>query len=147
MPVPWLWLACVSRIARNSRIPSSDGVFTDPAGTDEQGQDTADRWGTDFFLLCNLPEALPIAVITRFIHWFEEFGIPFGWVVVNMLIDKDCVGPETPDLVRNRIAMQSEYMEQIEKLFDGSVRAILPLFETEVRGVEMLDRTAKLLFQ
>src|SRR5512144_2451067 len=28
------------------------------------------------FFFVTLPEALPIAVITRFIHWFEEFGIP-----------------------------------------------------------------------
>jgi arsenite-transporting ATPase len=101
---------------------------------------------TSFFFV-TLPEALPIAVITRFINWFHEFGIPVGGVVVNMLIDKDCVGPDTPDFVRNRIAMQAEYMQQIEQLFDGSVRAILPLFETEIRGVKMLDRTARLLFQ
>ena len=37
-------------------------------------------------------------------------------------------------------------MEQIETDFDGSVRAVLPLFETEVRGVDMLVRTADLLF-
>jgi len=101
---------------------------------------------TDFFFV-TLPEALPIAVITRFINWFREFGIPVGGVIVNMLIDQDCVEPDTPDFVRNRIEMQAEYMQQIEQLFDGSVRAILPLFETEVRGVKMLDRTAQLLFR
>ena len=37
-------------------------------------------------------------------------------------------------------------MKQIETLFDGSVRAVLPLLDTEVRGVEMLRRTAALLF-
>lgn len=101
---------------------------------------------TSFFFV-TLPEALPIAVITRFISWFKEFGIPVGGVVVNMLIDKDCVGPDTPDFVRNRVAMQADYMQQIDRLFDGDVRAVLPLFETEIRGVPMLDRTAKLLFQ
>jgi len=101
---------------------------------------------TDFFFV-TLPEALPIAVITRFINWFTEFGIPVGGVIVNMLIDQDCVREDTPDFVRNRIAMQAEYMQQIERLFDGQVRAVLPLFETEVRGVKMLDRTAKLLFE
>ncbi len=101
---------------------------------------------TSFFFV-TLPEALPIAVITRFINWFKEFGIPVGGVIVNMRIDKDCVGPDTPDFVVNRVAMQDEYMQQIDQLFDGDVRAILPLFETEIRGVPMLDRTAKLLFQ
>jgi arsenite/tail-anchored protein-transporting ATPase len=100
---------------------------------------------TSFFFI-TLPEALPIAVITRFINWFSEFGIPVGGVIVNMLIDKDSVKDDTPDFVRNRVAMQAEYMKQIETLFDGKVRAILPLLETEVRGVPMLQRMSTLLY-
>ncbi|MDD5467047.1 MAG: ArsA family ATPase [Anaerolineales bacterium] len=100
---------------------------------------------TSFFFV-TLPEALPIAVITRFINWFHEFGIPVGGVVVNMLIDKSTVSAKTPDFVKNRVAMQDEYMLEVERQFDGMVRAILPLFETEVRGVPMLQRTADLLF-
>jgi len=100
---------------------------------------------TSFFFI-TLPEALPIAVITRFIGWFAEFNIPVGGVIVNMLIDKDSVKEDTPDFVKNRVAMQDEHMETIWKEFDGQVRSILPLFETEVRGVEMLKRTANILF-
>jgi len=98
------------------------------------------------FFFVTLPEALPIAVITRFINWFNEFGIPVGGVVVNMLIEKESVADDAPDFVKNRVAMQSEYMAQIWKTFDGGVRALVPLFETEVRGVDMLKRTADELF-
>jgi arsenite/tail-anchored protein-transporting ATPase len=101
---------------------------------------------TSFFFV-TLPEALPIAVITRFINWFHEFGIPVGGVIVNMRIDKASVSADSPDFVKNRVAMQDDYMAEIAKLFEGKVRAVLPLFETEVRGVQMLDRTAKLLFE
>jgi hypothetical protein len=41
--------------------------------------------------------------------------------------------------------MQEEYMEEIWHSFPD-VRAIVPLFETEVRGVEMLGRTAQAMF-
>ncbi len=98
------------------------------------------------FFFVTLPEALPIAVITRFINWFDEFGIPVGGVVVNMLIEKENVGEDAPEFVKNRIAMQEEYMQKIWEIFDGNVRAIVPLFETEVRGVEMLENTANRLF-
>ena len=98
------------------------------------------------FFFVTLPEALPIAVITRFINWFRDFGIPVGGVVVNMLIDKQSVKEDSPDFVKNRVAMQSEYMDEIKETFNGSVRAIIPLFETEVRGLEMLQRTAEHLF-
>jgi arsenite-transporting ATPase len=98
------------------------------------------------FFFVTLPEALPIAVITRFISWFKDFGIPVGGVVVNMLIDKESVKTDSPDFVKNRVAMQAEYMREIERTFNGAVRAIVPLFETEVRGLEMLHRAADHLF-
>lgn len=98
------------------------------------------------FYFITLPEALPIAVITRFINWFNEFGIPVGGVVVNMLIDQAGVADDAPEFVKNRVAMQSNYMDEIWKTFDGEVRALVPLFETEVRGVNMLQRTADQLF-
>ena len=100
---------------------------------------------TAFFFI-TLPEALPIAVITRFIQWFRDFGIPVGGVVVNMLIDRATVKDNAPDFVKNRMAMQAGHMETIWKEFDGQVRAILPLFETEVQGTDMLKRLAGDLF-
>jgi arsenite-transporting ATPase len=99
------------------------------------------------FFFVTLPEALPIAVITRFIGWFREFGIPVGGVVVNMLIDQAQVTPESPEFVHNRVAMQDRYMVDIWEKFDGMVRALLPLYETEVRGVPTLTRMADALFE
>jgi arsenite-transporting ATPase len=104
-----------------------------------------DEQRTAFFFV-TLAEALPIAVITRFINWFQEFGIPVGGVLVNMHIDESLAGAGTAEFVRNRIATQNEHMETIWAKFDGQVRAILPLFETEVRGVAMLERLADVLF-
>ena len=98
------------------------------------------------FYFVTLPEALPIAVVTRFIQWFKDFGIPVGGVLVNMVIDPASVGPDTAAFVRNRVAMQQEHMRTIWQEFDGSVRAIVPLFETEVRGVPMLQRLCDAIF-
>lgn len=99
------------------------------------------------FFFVTLPEALPIAVIRRFIDWFKEFGIPIGGVVVNMRIDSQAVGSNAPEFVRNRVAMQAEYMDEIEHTFGGMVRAVLPLYEMEVRGVTMLKHVAGELFR
>ncbi len=54
------------------RIRHARELLTDPAKT--------------AFFFVTLPEALPIAVIRRFIDWFTDFGIPVGGVVVNMVI-------------------------------------------------------------
>ncbi len=98
------------------------------------------------FFFVTLPEALPIAVITRFIGWFHDFGIPVGGVIVNMIIDKKQVSDKSPDFVKNRVAMQDRYMTEVWEKFDGMVRANLPLYEKEVRGLETLSTMANNLF-
>ncbi len=100
---------------------------------------------TAFFFI-TLPESLPIAVITRFINWFHEFGIPVGGVIVNGLIQKETVTADAPEFVLNRVKMQDEHMERIWEIFDDRVRSIIPLFETEVQGPVMLKKTAEYLF-
>jgi hypothetical protein len=37
-------------------------------------------------------------------------------------------------------------MAEIWKIFEDRVRAIVPLFETEVKGAKMLNRTIEYLF-
>ncbi len=104
-----------------------------------------DEAKTAFFFV-TLPEALPIAVITRFIGWFREFGIPVGGVIVNMVLDREALGADVPEFVRNRLAMQDDHLRTIREKFDGSVRAVVPLFDQEIRGLAMLDRAGHALF-
>jgi arsenite-transporting ATPase len=113
------------------RIAHARELLTDPAKTS--------------FFFVTLPEALPIAVIKRFIGWFTDFGIPVGGVVVNSVISKgESVGGG--EFVRNRIAMQEAYLEEIGRTFDGQVRAVVPLFDSDIRGVPMLEKAARSLF-
>ncbi len=102
--------------------------------------------GTTAFFFITLPESLPIAVVTRFITWFHDFGIPVGGVIVNGLIQKETVKDDAPEFVLNRVKMQEEHMEKIWQTFGDRTRAIVPLFETEVQGPAMLNKTAKYLF-
>ena len=86
------------------------------------------------FFFATLPESLPIAVITRFINWFHEFGIPVGGVIVNGLIQKDQVGKDAAEFVLNRVQMQDEHMVEISEIFQDRVRAVIPLFETKSKA-------------
>jgi arsenite/tail-anchored protein-transporting ATPase len=113
------------------RIAHAEKLLTDP-------QKTA-------FFFVTLPEALPIAVIKRFINWFTEFGIPVGGVVVNQVIQREAA-EGGPEFVRNRVEMQEGYLQQIEREFEGMVRAVIPLYDDEIRGVDALKRAAKELY-
>ena len=119
-------------VSFRDRMEHARTLLTDPALT--------------AFYFVTLPEALPIAVVTRFIQWFKDFGIPVGGVLVNMVMDPSATGPDAAEFVRNRVAMQQEHMQTIWREFDGSVRAIVPLFETEIRGVPMLKRLCDAIF-
>ena len=115
------------------RMASAKDVLTDKALT--------------AFFFVTLPESLPIAVITRFINWFHEFGIPVGGVVVNGLIQKAQVGENAAEFVLNRVKMQEEHMAEIAEIFKENVRAVVPLFETEIQGTPMLLRFVDQLFK
>ncbi len=118
-------------ISFRERMAHAKALLTDPEKT--------------AFFFVTLPEALPIAVIKRFINWFHEFGIPVGGVIVNMRIDQASINENVADFVKNRLTMQDTYMREIEETFDGLVRAVLPLFDNEVRGIPALEKTADLL--
>jgi arsenite-transporting ATPase len=113
------------------RIEDARKLLTDPKQT--------------AFFFVTLPEALPVAVIRRFITWFTEFGIPVGGVIVNQVI-QEAPDADTPEFVRNRIEMQREHLEQVGQLFPGMVRAVLPLYDDEIRGTASLDRASADLF-
>jgi len=98
------------------------------------------------FFFATLPESLPIAVITRFINWFYEFGIPVGGVIVNGIIQREQVGENAAEFVRNRVTMQEDHMQEIWEIFGDKVRAMIPLFETEIKGADMLRRLINHLF-
>lgn len=119
-------------VAFRDRMGKAQKLLTDPELTS--------------FFFVTLPEALPIAVITRFIGWFHDFGIPVGGVIVNMLIDRSQVTDDSPEFVHNRVDMQARYMEDIWDKFDGMVRSTIPLYETEVRGTKSLMRMGDALF-
>ncbi len=82
----------------------------------------------------------------RFTGWFNDFGIPVGGVIVNGAIGADDLTEGTSQFVLNRVKMQKNYMKQIHEMFPG-VRAVVPLFETEVRGVPVVVRVVETLFQ
>ncbi|HEV8489148.1 MAG TPA: ArsA family ATPase [Candidatus Limnocylindrales bacterium] len=113
------------------RIRHARELLTDPAKT--------------AFFFVTLPEALPIAVIRRFIDWFTDFGIPVGGVLVNMVIRPE-EGEAAPDFVRNRIESQAGYLDEIGQRFPGQVRAVVPLYDSDIRGIKSLDRATGAVF-
>lgn len=100
---------------------------------------------TSFFFV-TLPLALPIAVIERFIAWVKAFNIPIGGVIVNQVIPMEDIDiANASPYVINKIKEQKYYLEIINGKFLDLVRAYIPLFETEVAGLDMIAKVAEVL--
>jgi len=97
------------------------------------------------FFFVTLLESLPIAVIRRFIGWFEEFGIPIGGVIINQAIDKSEIEENTAEFILNRVRMQDRYREEVHQIF-SNVRGEIPLFENEIRGIDGVAKLTSSLF-
>jgi len=63
------------------------------------------------------------------------------------LLPPSAPGHTSPEFIENRRAMQAEHLQTIWRIFDGQVRALVPLFEREIQGLPALNRLAGALFE
>lgn len=125
-----------------------DPMMADLLATREKTQKAkailGDSDKTAFFFV-TLPLALPIAVVKRFIQMVEGFDIPNGGVFVNMVLPKELAETGTSYL-KNKFEEQKVYLATIKRDLGPMIRGYIPLFETEITGVEMIDKAADAMF-
>ena len=98
------------------------------------------------FFFVTLPLALPIAVVKRFINMVRAFDIPVGGVFVNMVIPESVVkSGRVTEFILNKCREQQGYMETIERDLGELVRACIPMFPTEVAGLDMIKKVSDAL--
>jgi arsenite-transporting ATPase len=73
----------------------------------------------------------------------KDTGIPTQLVVANQVIPAN---HSTNAFFGSRRAMQVKYLNEIQSRF-GTTLLIMPLLEKEIRGVEVLNLAARLLFE
>jgi len=116
--------------------PIIEGMLESRRKTEEIRKLLTDPQLTAFYFV-TLPLALPISVVERFIYWVKAFQIPVGGVIVNQVM------PQTDSRSSFIVNMQGEqknYLELIDKKFGSLVSARIPMFEKEIRGVDMLKK-------
>lgn len=92
--------------------------------------------GEAAFVFVLVPERLPIEETRRAVDVLDRHGIPVGALVVNRVLPASADG----DFLERRRAREAEYLERIDAVFAGRPVHRLPLFETDVHGLEMLRR-------
>lgn len=99
------------------------------------------------FFFVTLPLALPISVVERFIEMVRSYDVPVGGVVVNQVLPKSVVEEHLDEeYLANKYDEQIGYLKRIKAEMGPLVRAQLPLYEDEVRGMASVKQASHDLF-
>jgi arsenite/tail-anchored protein-transporting ATPase len=116
-----------------SRINSASQILTDTQKT------------AFFFVI--IPEEMILIDTAKAAELFAKFDVPIGGYVVNRVIPQDLLESEgVPPYLRNRIEMQSKYLDEIKSTFGANILGHIPELERDVTGLEMIERVADMMY-
>jgi arsenite-transporting ATPase len=115
------------------RINASSRILTDKART------------AFFFVV--VPEEMIILDTKKAAALFAKFDVPLSGYIVNRVLPADLGAGTIPPYLRNRIAMQKKYLDDIKTTFGDDVLAYVPEMERDVTGLAMIERLARRLFE
>ena len=102
-----------------------------------------DSTKTAFFMVL-VPESMAILDTERALAMFNDLGIALSGVVVNRVYPNNLLrDPDLPDFLKNRILDQEKYLKEIKEKFGNYVAAVIPAYEREPKGLDMLPRVAE----
>ncbi len=95
------------------------------------------------FVLVITAELIPILEASHAVGILKTLDMKVGGTVVNCLL-----GPQvlTHGFFKERKKMQDEYSSLIKEQFAQQVIVTVPLFERDIRGIDMLKRVASCMF-
>jgi arsenite/tail-anchored protein-transporting ATPase len=115
------------------RINASSRILTDKART------------AFFFVV--VPEEMIILDTRKAAELFARFDVPISGYIVNRILPPELGGDGIPAYLKNRLAMQHRYLDEIRDTFGKEIRAYVPEMERDVTGLPMIERLASRLFE
>jgi arsenite-transporting ATPase len=104
-----------------------------------------DRQKTAFFFVV-VPEEMIILDTEKAAQLFSKFDVPIAGYVVNRVLPPELEGQDIPVYLRNRLKMQGNYLNEIDKTFGKQVIARVPELERDVTGLAMIEKLAALMY-
>lgn len=101
---------------------------------------------TAFFMVL-IPEKMAILDTERALKMFEAMKINLSGIIVNQVYPPELLKrKDLSDFLRHRIEMQQKYMDVIWEKFEPYIRAIIPMYDREPKGLEMIAKVSEDLF-
>lgn len=99
---------------------------------------------TSSFNLVLLPEKLPVDETERAVNDLGGFGIRVRSIVINEVIPLDVLNGNW--FLERRRATQEKYLREIDVKFKSMIRQEVPLFESDIYGLENLRKVGRVLY-
>ncbi|MGD0817223.1 MAG: TRC40/GET3/ArsA family transport-energizing ATPase [Methanomassiliicoccales archaeon] len=154
LSMPFDWSSYISnQIANRKELSEALGFVYDEGMMDDlkkekERYDAAVRALSDgtisSFNLVVLPEKLPIDETERATNDLAKFGIVVRALIINEVIPLEVL--EGNWFLKRRRATQERYLKDIDTRFKDMIRAEVPLFETDVYGLEALRKVGGFLY-
>jgi len=116
-----------------NRIGTSSKIMTDTEKT------------AFFFVLT--PEEMIIVDTEKAAKLFAKYNVPLAGYVVNRVINRDLLKENIPAYLRNRIDMQANALNTIDRKFGASVLSKVLEFDSEIKGLDTIRALAEVMFE
>jgi len=104
-----------------------------------------DKQKTAFFFVV-VPEEMIILDTEKAAQLFSKFDVPIAGYVINRVLPSSLSAQEIPPYLKNRLSMQGEYLQKIDKVFGTEVIGRVPELERDVTGLPMIEKLADIMY-
>jgi arsenite-transporting ATPase len=101
---------------------------------------------TAFFFVVN-PEEMTIVDTEKAAQLFSKYDVPIAGYVVNRVINRDLLKENIPLYLKNRIEMQANALDMIDKKLGSSVLSRVPEFDSDIKGLNTIRDLAEVMFE
>lgn len=154
LSMPFDWSGYIANQIQNRRELSEtlgfiyDESMLDDLKKEKERYDSAVRalsdTTTSSFNLVLLPEKLPIEETERAVEDLGGFGIKVRSIIINEVIPKDVLQGNW--FLEKRRATQDKYLCEIDSKFSDMIRAEVPLFDSDIYGLDNLRKVGETLY-
>lgn len=139
----------VASVMRRQKVLEEDQILNELQYIKQRISTSAriltDRRKTAFFFVI-IPEEMALLDTRKAAELFARFDVPTAGYVVNRVIPRSLLNGQVPPYLKNRIAMQERYLQQIRSDFGEEVLAEVPELERDVTGLSMIERLARTMY-
>ena len=141
------WIAALSKTRRAMVAPDADAPDPVLASLERRRERIEEiralltRGAKTAFVLVLIPERLAIEEAVRAVAALDDTGIAVGTAVVNRVLP----GHLTGDFYESRRRQEQVYLDEIDRRLAHLARIRVPQLESDVHGMNSLDRISALL--